>query len=82
VGTRLGIAIEEGFASTVFWRMQDNSRLIASTLTASSPLFRMLPAPSFSLSPAAHAEDVQGLLDAVQFPLASRHDDIGGFGSL
>ncbi len=79
MGAKLGIAIEEGFASTVFWRMQDNARLIASALATTSPLFRMLPAPSFSTNPDDHVEDVQALLDAVQFPLAASSSHDGSF---
>ena len=79
MGAKMGIAIEEGFASTVFCRMQDNARLISSALSTPSHLFGMLPAPSFSPNPGDHNEDVQGLLDAVQFPLASSssaHDTV------
>jgi hypothetical protein len=70
VSGKLGVTVEESFASTVFWRMQENTRL-ASTLTTTSPLFHMLPPPSCIENPLAHTEDVQALLDAMQFPIMS-----------
>ena len=70
VAERLDLAIDKGFASTVFWRMQENTKLTAA-LTVDSPLFRMLPHPSFSAAPASHMEDIQTLLDSLQFPLAA-----------
>lgn len=78
MGARLGIAVEECFASTVFWRMQDNASLVAGSLFFSSPLLRMLPPSSFSASPADHAEDPQALLYAVQFPLVTASSSQGG----
>jgi hypothetical protein len=65
VGDKLNIAIDGGFASTAFWRMQENTKL-AATLTVESPLFRMLPPPSVSPDPGSHRENVQGLLDSLR----------------
>jgi len=70
VSGKLGVAVDESFASTVFWRMQENTGL-ASSLTVASPLFHMLPPPSCIANPLAHREDVEALLDAMRFPVVS-----------